>query len=239
MKILYILFLALLINNVGAQTLELVVSASAGGPTDTISRNISDIIESNSSIKIIILNKPGGGHTIAYNYILNSNKGQIIISTPEIKKHKVYDQLIGVSNLGTFSIYVFSNINSKYKQLNNVYTANKEILFGYSGINTYSYLGLQEICKNVSCLPVPYKSGSEGIFGIKSNQIDLYALVSFGSKSFLEDKNLNLVTKLYNPDNKLILFSKNVPLDIIENIRHILEKNLNKNFLKDMGFEVN
>jgi tripartite-type tricarboxylate transporter receptor subunit TctC len=240
MKYLIVLFFVLF-SKVNAQPIEVIVSASAGGPADTISRRISQIIENNSNNNLIVLNKSGAAHTIAYNYIMNSNKPTIILTTPEVQKHPVYQQLNTVVQLGVFSIYVFSNTKSSLKTRQDVEieSSKREITFGHSGHHTYSYIGLQEMCSKINCLPVGYKSGSEGILGVLGGHVDLYALVSYGSKSFLENKNLNLVTTLRNKNNYLTIFSKNIPEEKVNEIKNVIQKNIDKNFLKDMGLEVN
>ncbi len=240
MKCIVFLF-TFLFSSVNAQTIEMIVSASAGGPADTISRKIAQIIESNGSNDILVLNKPGAAHTIAYNYVMNTTKPVLIITTPEVQKHPVYRHMDVVSRLGIFSMYVFSSSKSNIKTKEDLekISSKREIIFGHSGHHTYSYIGLKEMCKNIKCLEVGYKSGSEGIFGVLSEQIDLYALVSYGSKSFLENKNLNLITTLRNEDNYLNIFSRNISKNKINEINYLISKNLNKNFLKEMGLEEN
>lgn len=76
-----------------AQTIEFVVSASAGGPNDTVTRKIADAIEQNSNLKIVVTNKPGGAHTVAYNYVVTSNKPTLIMETPQIENHEVFSQM--------------------------------------------------------------------------------------------------------------------------------------------------
>lgn len=238
MRFLFLL-LAFLTSIANSQTIDLIVSASPGGPTDTVSRKIAQIVETNSNINLPVFNKPGAAHTIAYNHILNTTRPTIIISTPEVQKHPVYSQLNPVLQLGKFSIHIFANSKSTIKTRKDIDNANREILFGHSGENTYSYIGLQEICANIKCLPVGYKSGAEGMLGVLTNQVDLYALVSFGSKSFIENDKLRIVTTLRSSNNYLTVFSKNIPQEKSKEIHDLILKHLDKKFLKDMGFEVN
>jgi len=218
--------------------MEFVVHSSAGGPTDNLSRNIAKILDTQSEFKTIVLNKPGASHTIAYNYLLNSSKPALILGTPDIKKHPVFGELATVSDLGKFSILFFAHKDFKYTNLKEIEESKKEILFGYSGDHkTMSYLGMMEICKSIKCLPIPYKSGIEGITGILSKQIEIYGLVSYGSKSFLENNNLKVLHTLKDKDYVLTLFSKNLTDYQISKIKRILENYFNKKIMIDLGFE--
>lgn len=240
MKILLFLFLICINVVSNATTIEFIVSAAPGGPADTTTRKLTEILQKKINNKLLILNKPGASHTIAYNYIINSNKPTLIISTSEIKKHKVYNQIQEISNVGNFSMYLFvskkSNITT-FDDLKNI-AMHREILFGHSGHLTFSFAGLEYICNIlINCLPIPYRSGNNGIIGLTGGEIDAYTIVSYGSTGYLENKNLILIKKFNLPNNQLVLYSKNIDPLLKNKIKKIIEQQIDINFLSSVGLE--
>jgi len=221
-----------------AQTIEFVVSASAGGPNDMVSRKIVELIESNSDLKIIILNKPGGSHTIAYNHVINSNKPTLIMETPQIEKHEVINQVEEIFNAGYFTNTLFVSQKSGIKSLKEL-SNKKEVLFGHGGIGSFSHMAMQTICeKELKCLDVPYKSAAEGMLALATGTIDAYAIVSYGSKQFIENDRYVAIQKIKmnNQNSWYKLFGKNISEKDKQTITKILQSQPKK-FFKDMGLE--
>lgn len=239
-KILACLFLFCSINAT-SQPIEFVVSASPGGPNDTVTRMLAEKITQNSDIKLIILNRPGAAHVIGYNHVLNANKPTLLMSTSEIMNHEVYNQVDEIFNAGYFTNILFVSEKLGIKSFNQLIELSKqrEILFGSGGHGTFSYTAMETVCKSVlRCLSVPYKSGSEGMLAVMSNQIDAYAVTSYGANQYLENSKLVAIheIKVANKKGWFKLFAKNVSEKDKATIVNIL-KSQDPKFYKDMGFE--
>lgn len=221
-----------------AQTIEFVVSASVGGPNDTVTRKVADLIEANSDLKIVVANRPGGAHAVAYNYIIASNKATLIMETPQIEKHSVLSEVEELFNAGYFSNTLFVSQKSGIKTLKDL-SNKKEVLFGHGGIGSFSHMAMQVMCeKELKCLDVPYKSSAEGMLDLLTGTIDAYAIVSYGSKQFSENDKYVVVHKIKMGNEKswYKLFGKNISEKDKQTITNIL-KAQPKKFFKDMGFD--
>lgn len=241
MKILILLVSLILSVSINAQpTIEFVVTAAPGGANDTVTRKLVEKLEKNTSLKFVVLNKAGAAHVIGYNYVLNSDKPALIISTPEIISHDVNSKLDELYTLGYFTNTLFvskkSNIQN-FKQLTEL-SKTREIIFGHGGYRTYSHQAMQTVCeKTLRCLDVAYKGGSQGMIALMSGEIDAFAITTYGTKQFFENNNLvpiyNITTK---EKNWVKLFAKHISLAERELISNVL-KSQDFKFYSDMGFE--
>lgn len=224
-----------------AQPIEFIVSASAGGPNDTVTRKIVEKIEKSTNLQIVVMNKPGAAHTIAYNYVLNSNKPVLIMSTPEIVNHQVYSHVDELYNTGYFSNILFVSEKSNIRNIKQLIELSKsrEIIFGHGGVGTFSHSAMEQMCTStLKCLEVPYKSGANGMLALMSGQLDAYALASYGSRQFLENDKLTAIYSIKSSKDKswFKLFAKNISLKDKETIINVL-KSQDIKFYSDMGFE--
>ena len=231
-------FLALTLH---AEPIEFIVSASAGGPNDTVTRRLAEKIEKATGLQLVIYNKPGAAHTIAYNYVQTSNKPTLIMSTPEIVNHDVYPQLQEVFTAGHFTNIVFVSERSGIRSMKDLVVLSKlrEINFGHGGIGSFSHQSMETICKTtLRCLDVPYKSAAEGMLGILNRSIDAYAIASFGAQQYLENDKYTAIYEIRNSRAKswFKLFAKNVPEKDREAIIQVLRAQDPK-FYTSMGFE--
>lgn len=242
MKILTLLTGMMLSFNIAAQPIiEFVVSATPGGPNDTITRKLVEKIEKGTNLKFVILNKPGAAHTIAYNYTLHTDKQLLILSTPEITTHEVYSKVDEIYNTGYFTNTLFVSAKSDIKNFKQLVEVSKtrEIVFGHGGVGTYSYAAMQVLCeKTLKCLNVAYKGGSEGMLAVMSGSIDAYAITSYGSRQFLENDKLIPIYEIRTGKDKswFKLFGKNILARDKELIVAVLKSQEFK-FYSDMGFE--
>lgn len=200
---------------VGAQPIEFIVSASAGGPNDTVTRKLAEKIEKATGLQLVIYNKPGAAHTIAYNYVQSSNKPTLIMSTPEVVNHDVFTQLDELFTVGHFTNIVFVSERSGIRSIKDLIALSKlrEINFGHGGVGSFSHQSMETICKTtLRCLDVPYKSAAEGMIGVLNKSIDAYAIASYGAQQFLENDKYAAIYEIRNPRAKswFKLFSKNV-----------------------------
>ena len=242
MKLLSLIISLLMTASVSAQPMiEFIVSASVGGPADTVTRKLVEKLEKDTSLKFVVFNKPGAAHIIGYNHVFNSDKPTLILSTPEITSHEGYSKLDEVYQLGYFTNILFvskkSNIQN-FKQLTNL-SKTREIIFGHGGVGTYSHRAMQAVCeKTLRCLPVPYKGGGQGMLAVISGEIDVYALTSFGIKQFFENDRLVPIHNIENTKdtNWFKLFAKNISKADQATISNVL-KSQDFKFYSDMGFE--
>ena len=233
----YLVALLLWINIAYAQPIEFVVSASPGGPLDTSTRKILEKIKTVSDMNIFVMNRPGAGHTIAYNYILNATNPLMILATDEvISTHDVIAHIDDTYTIGHFDIYVFASSKSNIESLSNI--KNREVKFGAPGTGaSSSYTTMNNLCNTLNCLKVPYKSGAEGMLGLMKGEIDLYALPAYGTSHYLQNDKIKLVHTIKNKEkNWLKLFTKNISEKDKRTIVDILSKQDIK-FYSDLGFQ--
>jgi len=224
-----------------AAPIEFVVTASAGGPNDTVTRKIVEKISTETDLTFVVVNKPGAAHVIGYNFTMNSKKPTLILSTPEIANHDVYLQLDELFTVGYFTNTIFVSTKSNITNINQLAELSKhrDVNFGSGGPGTYSHKAMEIVCKStLKCLSVPYKSGAEGMLAVMTGQIDTYALVSYGSYQFLNNDKVKAIheIQMLKNDNWLKLFAKNVSNEDREKIMRVLNS-LNKEFFYEMGFE--
>lgn len=234
-----IVCVGLLLSSIAfANPIEFVVSASAGGPNDTVSRKIADKIKDNTGLNIVVVNKPGGAHNVAYNYVLASNKPTIIMETPQIEKHEVFLQLRDIYTAGYFTNILFVSEKSGIKTLSQL--ANKAtVMFGHGGYGSFSHYAMDTLCsKQLQCVDVPYKSSAEGMLGLLTGDIDAYAIVSYGSKQFLENPKYSAIYTIRTGTNSswYKIFVKNIPEKEIAIIKQTL-LGQPKTFYQEMGLE--
>ena len=232
-------FLALNVNS--SERIEVVVSASPGGPNDTVTRKIVDKLERQTNLQFVILNKPGGERVIAYNYVNNNTNPVLIFETPEIEKHEVFIKVDEIINLGYFYNILLVSEKSGIKNLSQLIDLSKqrEINFGHASIGSYSHLASKYMCvKTLRCLTVPYKSSAEGMVGLLTGTIDAYAIVSYGSKQFINNNKYVAIhnIKLEREKSWYKLFSKNLPEKDIQNIKYVLQS-IDARFFSEMGFD--
>lgn len=241
MKLFKLAIIALLFSlSAHSEPIEFLVGASPGGPDDTVSRKIAASIESNSDLKFVIINKPGAAHQIAYNYLEQTKKKTVMVGLDELQKQPVYQELETLFYLGDTSNYLFVASNTNIFNLKDFIELSKKrtINFGHGGQGTYSYDMMNELCNSkLTCLPVPYKSGVEGMAEVMNNTIDTYAIVSYGSQGYLQNDKFRMIANIKHPKgvNWVKLFGKNLTDNDKEVIERVM-KNLDKKFFTDLGF---
>lgn len=224
-----------------AQPIEFVVSASPGGPNDTVSRKIAEKLESRTNLQFVIVNKPGAAHTIGYNYVRTTSKPSLIMETPEIAQHEVFPYVEELYTGGYFVNTVFVSRKSGVKTLKQLIALSKqrEVKFGHGGVGSYSQLSMGALCgSTLKCLDVPYKSGAEGMMAILTETIDAYALASYGSKQFLENPMYVAIhdVRLAKEKSWFKLFGKNLSSKNKKIITDALEAE-DPQFFTGMGLE--
>lgn len=239
-KLLICVALAVSTNATAQQTIEFVVTALSGGPNDFVTRAVDDKIKKHTSLKTIVVPKPGAAHAIGRNYVQQSSNPILVLDSSQIQDHGVYHELDEIFTLGNFTNLLFVSRASGLKSLDQLIALSKQrdIKFGHGGQGTFSYMAMEALCSaRISCLEVPYKSGAQGMLALMSQEIDAYAIVSYGSQPFLQNTRIVAIHEIKMPDRKgwFTLFSKNVS----EKDRHLIRAALEKqsaSFYKDLGF---
>lgn len=227
MKNLLISLLCLICLSSSAETIEIVATTSPGGPIDTVSRKIADKLET-AGINSVVINKPGAAHMIGFNYIMNSQKPTMFVAMNAVTATPLIGQATMIVELGWYSNDVYVSSNSGIKSWVDLVKLSKkrDINFGHGGIGTASYIAMSKACEKINCLPVPFKSGAEGMASILSGTIDAYALISFGSEQFSQNPQYRKISsvKSHDGDNWVMLFGKNLPPDVASDIVKVVSK---------------
>ena len=233
-----LLLLLLFCVNLQAQPIEFIVAAAFGGPDDTITRKLISKIEEQSSLKFVIVNKPGAAHTIGYNYMNQSVQPSLMISNNNIVNNDLYRTSKPVFKLGTFSNIVFVSKASPIKDMKDLIelSQKRQINFAHGGVGTASHKAMSRLCeKTLNCLPVPYKGASQAMLDLLNGTVDTFAVVSYGANAFLQNTSYKSIGKISNEDNWVILFGKNLSNKDVETIQTILNQT-NNDFFTEMGF---
>lgn len=175
---------------VHAQPIEFVVKSSPGGPDDTVTRKIAEHLERTTNMNFVVMNKPGASHSIGYSHFESLNTPALIVADPNIKDHSVYNSAENLFVIGDFSNILFVRKGSGINTFNDFIELSKtrEIKFGHGGEGTFGHIAAMKLCeKTIPCLLVPYKSGVPGMLDVMSGQIDAFALISYGTKNFIEN----------------------------------------------------
>ena len=262
MKKLLLCFL-MLCSVVYAETIEVIVTTGAGGPTDNFTRKIVQELENKSDLKFVIMNKIGASHNIGYTYIHSSDKPTIFIATDVIitnkgnpaYPHGITSSVEPLFFLGEFSNILLVNSKTNIRTLDDLIKLSKEreVRFGHGGIGTYGYEALTNLCDTMKCVSVPYKSGTEAVMGVLSESIDVFSSVSFGADIFTENNRLRSILIMSNQKhdkyevptlskkfkdkeikNWVMLFSRNLSNEDKTTILNILKKE-DKKFYTDFG----
>lgn len=174
-----------------ATPIEFVVKAAPGGPDDVITRKIVEHIERDTNIKFAVVNKAGAAHIIGYNYFESKSTPSLIIGDSNMSIHPVINSSERIFIVGTFTNILFVKNGSGITSLEDLINLSKsrEIRFGHGGVGTYSWIAAETMCqKIIRCLLVPYRSGAPGMIDVLNGTIDAYALISYGSNAFIENK---------------------------------------------------
>ena len=231
--------LLLVATTASSEPIEFVVSGSVGSPTDVLVRQLIEKLESVLNTSVVVVNKPGGGHMVAYNYVLASTKPTLLMSTAEIVNHELYSKAFDLFTVGYFTNKMYVNSRSGIKNLPDLIELSRRrpIVFGTSGVGNHSYIAMEILCKTtIRCIDVSYKSGSEGMIAVLAGEIDTYAAVSYGI-DYSQNLNYTMVHEVKLPKDRswLKLFARNIGDRDRQKIVGMMTQQSSK-FYSDMGF---
>lgn len=203
-----IFLLVLAAFNCFAEPIEVVVSAAPGGPDDVLSRKMVEHLEKETNLKFVVLNKPGAAHKIGYAYVEQTIKPTLTISTSEIENNDVIRVIDHIYTIGSFKNSVIVNAQSNIMSISDL-RKKSQVNIGSGGMGTFSYKAMEELCKTMNCLHVPYKGAAEGLLDILNNTIDTFAVVNYGNSIANNDK-YRVIGYVEIKNNWIRLYSKNL-----------------------------
>lgn len=217
---------------IASQPIEFVVKASPGGPDDIVTRKLVEEIEKRSTLKFVVINKPGAAHQIGYNYFESRATPALIVADNNISSHSVYQSSKEVFRLGEFTNIIYTKNGSGINTLEDLIELSKkrEINFGHGGIGTYSHAAAERICdKVIRCLLVPYKSGAPAMLDMLSGSIDAYSLISYGADVYMNNNSyvpIMMFSNIRHPIYNVRLLPKTMKKLEIKNWIAIFGKNM-------------
>jgi tripartite-type tricarboxylate transporter receptor subunit TctC len=244
MKTLFTIILLFLTNICYSEQIEFVISASPGGALDILSRKIEREIELNSSLNLVVISKTGASHNIGYQYIHQTKKPTLFISDISLIRNKnltgypngVVDVVEPLHYIGGFHSVLMVSSKTPIKNYNDFIklASERQIRMGHGGIGTFGHEAAEEVCKNIDCLMVPYKSSSPGMVDVASQIIDAFPFQSYGAKQLLQSDGNFIGIKEVDFKHWVMLFSKNLKDTDKTNIINILSRQ-DKNFYENLG----
>ena len=253
-----LLLLLLLSLNLHAETIEFVVGASPGGPEDVASRKMAMELELKTNLNFVVVNKPGASKIIGYNYVYQTDKPTLVLSSDTILSHKVKDIVEPLFYMGYSSNLVVTGYTSNINIIDDLIqlSQKREVRVGHGGELTQGYVAGVALCEKLklTCLYVPFKSGPEVMLGLMNNTVDFFAISSFGVESYIKNNKIKSVMLMSTVKHKLynvallpakykdieqkkwtILFSKNLT-EVEKVIIHNTLKDLGDEFYTNLGF---
>lgn len=192
-----------------SKPVELVVHVSPGGGTDMVARIVADIMTKEKLISqpITVVNKPGGGGAIAYNYI-KTKRGDphtvMSVATMAMLTQTVRPELkLGLENYTPLAFVaqdpqaIMVNADSPYKTLKDLIEASKKEPLAASitspGGTGRMTLWMLERETGARFKPVSFKSGSDAIMQVMGGHTQLSTENISEGYSAVESKKLRVL----------------------------------------------
>jgi tripartite-type tricarboxylate transporter receptor subunit TctC len=185
--------------------IRLIVPFSAGGANDLMARAAAEGASKALGQPIIIDNKPGGGTTLGADLVSKSAPDGYtflisaagVISNSMIKKSMPYKDgdLVPVAMIGLAPSVVLVGANAPYKDLREFIAASK-VGPGFhwatagTGSTPHFVSGVLETKYGAKLDIVPYKSGSESITAVLSNQVEATSEASIVALPYIKSGKL-------------------------------------------------
>ncbi len=192
--------------------IKLVVPFSAGGANDLMARAAAEGASKVLGQAVLIENKPGGGTTLGADLVAKSAadgytfliSGAGVISNSMIKKSMPYkdSDLVPVVMIGLAPSVVLVPANSPYKDLKEFVAASKagagfHWATAGTGSTPHFVSGILETNYGAKLDLVPYKSGSESITAVLSNQVDGTSEASIVALPFVKSGKLKALANTW------------------------------------------
>jgi len=169
---------------------NVIVGFTAGGPTDTLARKLSDLVSKDIPRPLIVHNKPGAAGSVAVSYLARQapdglNLGMLLIGAV-VNQHirKVdYDtnQMTPIIMFGTLPQGIVVKADAPWKTAREFFDYAKThpngIRFSTAGIGTAQHFSMERLGKalGVQWTHVPYKSGTEAVTAVMAGEVEAAA----------------------------------------------------------------
>ncbi len=173
-----------------AGPVNVIVGFTAGGPTDTLARKLSDVVSDDIPQPLIVHNKPGAAGSVAVSYLARQapdgqSLGMLLIGAV-VNQHirKVdYDtnQMTPIIMFGTLPQGIVVRADAPWKTAREFFDYAKRypngIRFSTAGIGTAQHFAMERLGKALGVLwtHVPYKSGTEAVTAVMSGEVEAAA----------------------------------------------------------------
>jgi tripartite-type tricarboxylate transporter receptor subunit TctC len=244
--------------------IEVVVPYGAGGSTDLVMRRLEQILERNN-IRITINNVPGGSSNIGFTYFDNNCSNPcILIASTNVSTNATYQpngyppnfsaRLNTLYDLGESPmVFVTSSAGPKTLQELIEYSKTNTVFYGHGGLGSSGYITMKIFCDLYlhNCTDVAYRSSAFAINDLIANRVTVYAVPFYGLNAFsgnglqhigIASRNSiqNIPTTFSQNVNfeysaPWFLFHKNLSIDQVQQIRTILNLELTRERLNEMG----
>ncbi|MGB6103306.1 MAG: tripartite tricarboxylate transporter substrate binding protein [Pusillimonas sp.] len=183
------------------------VSFSPGGTADILARNIAQEITGKTGISVIVENKPGGGGSIATEYVARSAPDgltMLLHSTgaaiaPHLHKNVSYDLLKDLTTVtpvaaGPFILLTSPEVPAKTVKDFLAYARQHpgELNFGTGGMGSTAHLTGEKLKLDggVDIVHVPFKGGSPAMAAVAGNQVQFVFEPIASSRAMVEAKRI-------------------------------------------------
>jgi tripartite-type tricarboxylate transporter receptor subunit TctC len=173
------------------QTIEIVVPAAAGGPTDIGTRVLAEFLKSELNSPVAIDNRAGAGGNTGSAYVARANPtGYLLLSVPDsiasnvvLYKNTGFDllgELTPIAMYGTTSptVLVRPQLGAKsMKELLEIgRTRSEPLKIGNPGVGTTGHLLSQywQAISGIKWVDVPYRGGGPAVVDLLGGQIDAF-----------------------------------------------------------------
>lgn len=190
--------------------IEIVVNYGAGGVTDVATRLLAKALEKQLDQPIVVLNKPGGQATLGPSFLARQKPdgytaGIITFSAVAITPHLIevpytVDDFEFVGGFGRYRYGFAVNANSPYKTLEDFVesakSSDENLFFGVPGApNNLAFFQLANL-SGAKLEQVLYKSGTESVNAVASNQVDATIQTPSEIKPFVDAGKVRLLASV-------------------------------------------
>ena len=175
-----------------ARPITLIIDQGAGGMADVMTRALSKSMEKELGKPIVCENKPGGGQTVARNFIVKSKPdgytiGTAGISTNIIRPHMEtlpFNVMTDHTDIAVYLNYTYAlcvKEDAPWKTFEDILTYARKnpgkFTYGTAAIGSPQHIVMEQIAKKegIKWSAVPFKSGSEPVLACLGGHVDAVA----------------------------------------------------------------
>lgn len=191
--------------------IEIIVGVAAGGPLDDTARLMQNLLQKNIGVPLVVLNKPGGQHVIAMNY-LNQNAGNahyISMALPNLLTNRI----VGVHPLTYTDVTPLALLTSEYLGISvradsPLKTAQEliaklradpaSVSFAITGRASGSHIAAASMLNGAGIdvsriLFVPYKGGAETTVAVLGGHVDVVMATPGSALKYIQSGRMRML----------------------------------------------